>query len=200
MIFTNLPCPVRDVLHCCVPRAKRSMTLLLSFSISIVRVSNGHLPILYSLCHECRIAVLHILCFCTCPLSLSGAVVSSVPTPPLPPTSPRGALLKILFLVPSVSANFSARGSLKNTISGSFCIGQRAIVALVFAHELPVVVLPITAPCAGHCSISQRPLFLYTCLFSQARSLFHSASMRLSYVNAKSSGRVLRRFPLETCM
>ena len=153
----------------------------------------------YLSCIRCATnAVLPCSIFCVSARAHCPYLVLSFPVyrhHPFPPTSPRGALLKILFLVPSVSANFSARGSLKNTISGSFCIGQRAIVALVFAHELPVVVLPITAPCAGHCSISQRPLFLYTCLFSQARSLFHSASMRLSYVNAKSSGRCCADFP-----
>ena len=64
----------------------------------LFRVPPGQLLIVYStaqpcwasLCREQSIAVLHVVWFCTCPLSSTGAdVVVSGPPPPLPPPPKR---------------------------------------------------------------------------------------------------------------
>ena len=92
----TMSCPLGDLLPCCVPRAEHWLTLLPPFSMCVYcfGVPPGQLPIVYStaqpcwasLCREQSIAVLHVVWFCTCPLSSTGAdvVVSGSPSPPKP--------------------------------------------------------------------------------------------------------------------
>ena len=84
--------PLGDLLPCCVPRAEHWLTLLPPFSMCVYcfGVPPGQLPIVYStaqpcwasLCREQSIAVLHVVWFCTCPLSSNAADVVCKRKPP----------------------------------------------------------------------------------------------------------------------
>ena len=87
-----MSCPLGDLLPCCVPRAEHWLTLLPPFSMCVYcfGVPPGQLPIVYStaqpcwasLCREQSIAVLHVVWFCTCPLSSNAADVVCKRKPP----------------------------------------------------------------------------------------------------------------------